>query len=212
LTQIIPAILAKTEEEYKDAVEKINNTPGLSDGFMHIDFADGDYVDNKTVYWQPIKDYPLNQDKEAHLMVDSPKGFITRLSLLGFKRVIIHLDALEIEHTIEMIKERQMEVGLAINPEVSVEDLKPFLDKIDLVLVMGVHPGFQHHEFIPETLAKIKELAELRGNFLIAVDGGVKADNAKEIIEAGADNLIIGSHLLEGDIEENLEAFWEALQ
>jgi pentose-5-phosphate-3-epimerase len=88
--QIVPAILATTKEEYREQVEKINSSGEFEGAMVHIDFADGEYVDNKTIYWDPIEEFPLDLEKEAHLMVKEPLTFISNLTRLGFKRVVFH--------------------------------------------------------------------------------------------------------------------------
>lgn len=216
MIQIIPAILATTDEEYQQAIEKINITEALIGATVHIDVADGIFVASKTAYWAAIEKYPLNLEKEAHLMVAEPTGWVTRLSLFDFKRVIFHLGVGKEDHIIEMIKQRHIEVGLALNPEQGVEELTPYLNKLDEVLIMSVHPGKQGQEFLPDTLEKIKQLTSFRIekglDFKIGVDGGITAENIKSVIEAGADYIVIGSHLLEGDINENLETIWAAIR
>jgi ribulose-phosphate 3-epimerase len=206
---IIPAILAITEEDYKRAVGDINSNKDLFSGLVQIDIADGIFVNNKTVYWEPIEKYSLDLEKDAHLMVKEPASFVTRLSGLGFKRITLHLEIENISHIIEIIKERDMEVGLAVNPETSLEDLEPYLDKLDVVLIMGVHPGKQGQEFIPGVLNKIEKAVKVRFerglSFLIGVDGGVSSDNVKLIKDAGADYVVVGSHIFEGDIEQNVQ-------
>ena len=214
MIQILPAILATTEEEYKEAVSKINSSDELSGGMVHVDVADGIYVNSKT-FWGDFSKYPLQLEKEAHLMVSEPTSFVTRLSLYKFKRVLFHLGVGKEDHIIEIIKQRHLGVGLVLNPEMWLDQLKPYLEKIDVVLLMGVHPGKQGQDFIPETLDKIKDCARLRKDnalsFKIGVDGGVSPDNIKSIMETGADYAVVGSRLLNGDINENLESFWEAI-
>lgn len=215
MVQIIPAILATTEAEYKEQVASINSADELVGGMVHIDFADGKYVSNRTIYWEPYEKYPPVLEKQAHLMVADPAEFISRLSEFGFKSVIFHLGVGKEDHVIEMVKQRQMEVGLALNPEVELEKLEPYLNKIDIVLLMAIHPGKQGQKFMPESLERVKEVARLRSenglSFKIGVDGGVSTENIKDLVEAGVDYVVMGSHLTKGDIHVNLESIWEAL-
>jgi ribulose-phosphate 3-epimerase len=117
---------------------------------------------------------------------------------------------------IGQLRQQDIEVGLAVNPEIELKDLEQYLSQIQRLQIMSIHPGHQGQEFLPETLDKIKESSRLRLNnnldFKIGVDGGVTPANIRSIMDAGADYVVMGSHLLEGDIHVNLESIWEALQ
>ncbi len=173
--QIVPAILATTEEEYQEQLEKITES-GLFE-WVHIDFT------VNSVSPEIVNRYQTTLKREAHIMVEG-------LKVEGMDRVIRD----------------------GVNPEDELPDLK---DK-DFVLIMGVHPGEQGQQFIPKTIQKINEASRLRSTnnlkFLIGVDGGVSSENIRSIIEAGADHIVVGSHLTKGDIHENIEKFWEALR
>lgn len=173
--QIIPAILAKTEQEYKEILEKLESSNLFINGWIHIDFT------ADSVGPEVVDKYPTSFKKEAHLMIPDP----------GLKNM-----------------DRVIQYG--IYPE---DDL-PDLSQIDFLLIMGVHPGKQGQLFLPETLDKVSKAARLREennlNFTIEVDGGVSADNAQQIFAAGADRLVIGSHLTKGDIDENFRKIQNA--
>ncbi len=204
-TQIVPAILAETEEDYKLALDKIEESGLFPEGWLHIDITDGEFVSHKTIEPEVISKYPTSLKTEIHLMVNDPVDYLSRLGD-DVDRVIIHSESgapLETE-------------CLAINPETSLGEIAPHLSTIKLLLIMGVHPGSQGAEFITETIKKVKEAARLRADnnlsFLIGVDGGVSEKNIKTLLTAGADHLVIGSHLLKGDIHENIEKIWEVLR
>lgn len=199
MVRIIPAILATNEEDYHNNLDKIENSVHLEDGWVHIDFIDGIFAPSITITPEVLKKYPTKLKIEAHLMVANPTEYMKGLEA---DRIITH---------IEIPKDKLPdEANLAINPETDLSALDDFNPSV--VLVMTVHPGKQGQEFIPQALEKIKALKVKRPDILIGVDGGVSAENAKLIVDAGADYLVVGSHLLEGDIDENLEVFWEALQ
>lgn len=213
MVQIVPAILAKTPQQLEEDVKKVNSAPSLEGGWVHIDFADDQFVPNKTVGLGEIERYPLALQKEAHLMVNHPLEWVEGLKKLGFERVVFHFESKDnVEEVIDKIKTAGMEVGVAIKDETSVENLEPFKDKIDLVLIMSVVPGFQGQPFLPSALEKIKELKVKNWPARVSIDGAVRETNAKEIIDAGADQLTVGSFLLKGDIEENVERIWEVIQ
>ena len=212
MVQIIPAVLAKTEQDYQNNINKLNQSESLSGGWVHIDFADNKFVQNTTIEPSIIQKYPNNFRKEAHLMVNHPKDWIDQLKEAGFERIIFHLESEDdILLVIEDIKNKGLEAGLAINKETALEKLEPFLDKIDLVLVMSIVPGFQGQPFIPQTLDKVRQIKSNNWSVKVGVDGAVRDTNIKEIVESGVDFVTVGSYLLKGDVEENLEMLWEVL-
>ena len=193
MVQIIPAIDVATEEEYRDTLKKIENSGAFKGGWVHVDITDDVFAPWKTISPEVVKKYPTSLKIELHLMVEDPD----HTEIDNFQRVFAHIEA------------GASGSCIAINPETPVSilgDLKP-----EIVLVMGVHPGKQGQEFIPDVLEKVRELKEKNPNLRIGVDGGVTPENAKLIIDAGADYLVVGSHLIEGNIDENLEAFWEKI-
>jgi len=214
-TQIIPTILATTEEEYQEKVSIINQTDDLKSNWVQIDIMDNKFVHNKSVGVDIIKKYPINASVEAHLMVDYPENWIDELVKIGIDRIIFPIEDSEgIDERITHIKNHGLEVGLAVNPETPVAKVESFVDKIDVVLLMSVHPGFGGQEFIPEVLDKVSELVNLqkRAHFLIEVDGGINQDNIKNLVKAGVNNLAIGEKLIYGDIKKNLEDIQKELQ
>lgn len=212
--QIIPAVLATTEEEYKQKIDKLTSCPELTEGWVQIDLMDNKFVPNKSIGLDVVAKYPINLKKEAHLMVINPLDWVDDLKRLGFIRIIFHLESGNPEPVIKHIRKTTLEIGLAINPVTTVEKLNPFVDRIDLVLIMGVHPGFSGQQFIAETVDRVKETSQLRSknnNLIIEVDGGV-GKHVRELVDAGAKNLVMGSYLLDGDVTKNLETIWEAIK
>lgn len=210
MVQIIPAILSTTEEDFVRDISRYQKS-SLNGGWVHIDLADNIFVQNGTIRPSVTAKYPTNLHKEAHLMVSRPLEWVDELFESGFKRIILHIESEDAAKCIETAKEKGLQVGLAIKNETSLDKLEPFTDKIDAVLVMGVVPGFQGQQFIPASLDKIRQLKSKDLKARIGVDGSVKDDNIKEIVEAGADFVIVGSYLLKGDIDENLENLWEKI-
>lgn len=217
MTQIIPAILSTTEEEFERDIQRFKDSPSFQEGWVHIDFMDNLFVPNQSIEPAVVSKYPIDLHKEAHPMVLHPNSWIDKLIEAGFERIIFHIEAEgDINGYVNEIKSKGVEVGLAINHDTSLEKLTQFIGKIDVVLLMSIVPGFQGQPFIEDSLEKIKETSRLRSktnsNFKIAVDGAVSDENAKQLIEAGVDNLIVGSYLLKGDLDENLERLWEKIQ
>lgn len=216
MVQIIPAILSATEEDFQRDIDRYSSCESLQAGWIHIDFADNKFVPNKTVGLDTIEKFPTELKKEAHLMVEYPLVWVKKLNKLGFKRVIFHIEAKD--DTLEVIEKIQklgMEVGIAINPDTPIKKLAAFITKINLVLIMSIVPGFQGQPFIPESLDKIRKASQLiskNSSLAIGVDGHVTDENAKSIVAAGATQLTVGSFLLKGDIDENLEKIWEKIK
>ncbi len=215
MVQIIPAILATSEENYQRDILRYKKAFSFKEGWVHIDFMDNIFVPNKSIGASETAKYSIDLHKEAHLMVQNPLSWIDELAKAGFERVILHIESENIAESIEKAKEKGLEKGLAVKNDTELTKIKPFLDKLDTVLIMGVEPGFQGQEFIPESLNKIKEVSKLREHggygFKIEVDGALRDDNIKAVVEAGADFVIVGSYLLKGDIDENLENLWEKI-
>lgn len=215
MVQIIPAILATSEENYQRDISRYKQAFSFKAGWVHIDFMDNIFVPNKSISASQAAKYKINLHKEAHLMVQDPSSWIDELDSGGFERVLLHLEVENVEEAIEAVKKKGLEVGLAVKNETELTKIVPFLDKLDTILIMGVEPGFQGQKFIPESLDKIREIAKMREdggfNFKIEVDGALRDDNIKAAVEAGADFVIVGSYLLSGDIDENLENLWEKI-
>lgn len=212
MVQIIPAILDKTPQDFAAHIQQLKNSASFQEGWVHIDFADNEFVPSQTIGVEAVAETAPNLNKEAHLMVAHPLQWVDKLKEAGFKRIIFHFESQDdVGQCIDKIKTSGMEVGVALNIDTPIENLEPFQDKIDLVLVMAIVPGFQGQPFLPEALNKIKNLKSLNWPVRISVDGAVRDSNAKQLIEAGVDQLTVGSFLLEGDIDENLERMWEVI-
>ena len=210
MVQIIPAILAITEEEYKQKLQKIENSGSFKNGWVQIDLMDNKFVQNQSIGIEVVAKYPTDLKVEAQLMVEYPSNWIDELVKVKVDRIVFPVeDGENIRERLQHIKNHGIEAGLSLNPETQVDVVKPYLDNLDVILIMSVDPGFGGQEFKPEVISKIKELKELRPDLIVGVDGGVSSENVKQIVESGADYLVIGTHLVEGDIEENLENIWE---
>ena len=150
---------------------------------------------------------------DVHLMISPVHEYIKAYSDAGADIITIHPEATDnLKLSILKIKELNKKVGVSLNPETKVDIILEHLDKIDLVLVMSVNPGFGGQKFMPEVLNKIKELKKIQKNknldFDIEIDGGINFDNSKIAIEAGANILVSGTTIFksnDGDIKKNIE-------
>lgn len=139
----------------------------------------------------------------AHLMAYDPDQYFSHCKVLGFSWVIIHYEAFhlktEIDDAIDAARKLGLKIGLAINPETKPYKIALFIKRVDMIQLMGVHPGAQGRPFEYETLEKIKELKKLTKSVIICVDGGAKIGIAKQIAEAGADWIIAGSSIVKSE-------------
>ncbi len=212
MVQIIPAILATSEEQYVQDIANLERSEALKNGWIHIDFADNVFVPNKTIDPQLVAKHPTNFKKEAHLMVAHPKSIIGKLVEAGFSRVLFHIECKDdLDECIAETKAKGLEVGLVLKHETPLGELEPFASKIDVVLLMSVVPGFQGQPFIEDSLNKVRQLKSKQWPIRVGVDGAVGDTNIKQIIDAGADYVNVGSFLVKADPDESLERLWEAI-
>jgi len=168
--------------------------------WFHLDVMDGRFVPNISFGMSIIKQIRKATAKvcDVHLMIMEPEKYAAEFKEAGADMLTVHIEACpHLHRNIQQIKSLGMQAGVAINPHTPVSLLKDVLGDIDLVLLMSVNPGFGAQKFIPRTLEKIKELRTLideKGlNVKIEIDGGVTLENAKAIVEAGADVLVAGN-------------------
>ncbi|MFH0805740.1 MAG: ribulose-phosphate 3-epimerase [Patescibacteria group bacterium] len=206
MIQIIPTIIAKDFQELQDKINKVE----LHAEWAQLDVMDGKFVNNTT--WQnpvDLKNLETNLNLEAHLMVKNPEEVIDQWIESGVKRIIIHYESTKkITEIIDKIKKAGLEVGLAINPETSLEVIGNFIEKIDLVLIMTVNPGFGGQDFLNESVDKIKQLRGEYKDVNIEVDGGINLKTASKVIQAGANFLAVGTAIFKSDnIKEVINKF-----
>lgn len=194
MVTILPAVLATSEQEYREEIKKASALTN----FIHIDFVDGKFADSKTVSLDVVKKFKTRSSCEAHLMVCKPSEYVSPLLNLGFKRIILPMEGKEpLEGFIQEIKNSRVGVGLSLNPETPLSDLNSLIEEVDLILLLGVNPGFSGQELIPQVYKKIQALTDLvPPGVKIEIDGGVTEENAQSLVDAGADILTIGSHLI----------------
>lgn len=196
--KIIPAILATSEEEYQQKLSELEKNNPLEFDWIQIDLMDNKFVQNQSITPEIITRNPTKFKIETQLMVEYPENWIDELVEIPIARIVFPVeDQSGIAERITHIKNHGIEVGLSINPETSIEALEPYVNQIDLVLIMSVNPGFGGQQFQPQAIEKIKEIKQKNWPVTIEVDGGINKDVLQDLEEAGADNLVIGSHISE---------------
>lgn len=206
MPSIVPALIVSDTylyndfEELRDKFEKIKPFLAEFDNWIQVDITDGEFVSSKTnLSLEELSYFTKSANVEFHLMVLGLKNTIDKWIGLHPKRIIFHIEAVEpgdIKNIIEKCRGAQIEVGLALNPETPTSSVKPWLDEIDVVMFMGVHPGRSGQNLIPDAVTKIGLLRNNHSNIKIEMDGGVKVDNIFQLKEAGVDIFAIGSSIL----------------
>ena len=192
---IAPSVLSADFSDIRTALEDIRLS---GTNWVHLDVMDGVFVPNITFGPKFISDIRPCSDLffDTHLMIEEPVRFIEQFAKAGSDCITVHTEACEdIRETLDLIKSFNVECGLSIRPSTPVEDVEPYLDMVDLVLIMSVNPGFGGQELIPETLNKVKRLVEIRGDrdYFISIDGGVNLSTITDVFSSGVDVAVAGS-------------------
>lgn len=212
---LAPSILSA---DFKVLGQEMQKTAENGARYLHFDVMDGMFVPSIS-FGMPVLasiHNATNQLMDVHLMVQEPIRYIEAFQKAGADLVTIHLEACEdVEATITTIHECGMKVGLSICPETDAKMVLPYLSEVDMILVMSVHPGFGGQKFIPESLEKIRKIramiAERRLSVDIQVDGGICLANVRDVLDAGANIIVAGSAVFNGDPEKNTKDFMEIL-
>lgn len=188
--------------------------------YLHLDVMDGIFVNNISFGIPVIKKLkehiPNRIVFDTHLMITEPERYIDEFVKAGADIITVHYEASKvISNAIDLIKENGVKVGLSINPSTDVKNIVKYLDKVDLVLVMSVNPGFGGQKFILDSFEKVSFLYEKRKSenlkYVIEIDGGINKDNINLVSRAGVDIIVAGSAVFNGDIDKNIKSLKEGL-
>ena len=211
-----PSILAA---DFKLLGQEMKKTEENGAAYIHFDVMDGMFVPSISFGMPVLASIhdATEQFMDAHLMVQEPIRYVEAFQKAGADSVTVHLEACEdVKTTLDKIHACGMKAGLAVNPETDVKELVPYLEDVEMILIMSVHPGFGGQKFIPESLDKIREVrAMLNEKNLetdIQVDGGIYVENVREVLDAGANVIVAGSAVFRGDAGENTAKFMEILK
>jgi ribulose-phosphate 3-epimerase len=208
LIELAPSILSA---DFAHLANHVQNVTAGGATLLHVDVMDGHFVPNITI-GPPVVASLRKATKlplDVHLMIENAEQYIGAFADAGADWISVHQEAcVHLHRTLEMIRSRNLNAGVVINPATPVHTLEDVLDMVDHVLVMSVNPGFGGQKFIPMALDKVRKLVALRTerrlNFRIEIDGGITADNIAEVVRAGVEVLVAGNSVFSsGDPTEN---------
>ena len=215
---IAPSILSA---DFSRLGEEVNSVLEAGADWVHFDVMDNHYVPNLTIgpmVCQSLRDYGITAPIDVHLMVEPVDQLIKSFSKAGATYITFHPEASDdVDRSLDLIKDSGCKAGLVLNPDIPIEVLDGFLDKLDMILLMSVFPGFGGQEFIDSVLEKVTKMRSIiNENSLetrLEIDGGIKLKNIKEVADAGADTFVSGSAIFgEPDYSEIIRKMRDSLK
>ncbi len=203
---IAPSLLAADFSKLKEEVKAIENTKAK---WLHLDVMDGNFVPNISFGADIVK--AIRKDSnlyfDAHLMIENPEWYIDTMADAGVQSISIHVEATKhLDRALQLIKARGLKAGVAINPATDIAFLDNIYEKLDLILIMTVNPGFGGQKFLNQMIEKIRKVRNKFPHIDIQVDGGINNETAKLVIEAGANILVAGSYVFSGNYSEKVNS------
>ncbi|MGO1469284.1 MAG: ribulose-phosphate 3-epimerase [Tissierella sp.] len=217
MAKLAPSLLSANFAVLKDEIKKIED--GGAD-YLHIDVMDGNFVPNIS-FGTPVIKSIKNITKlplDVHLMIDKPERYIKDFVDVGADIITVHGEStIHLHRVIQLIKSFGIKAGVSLNPSTTLSSLNYVIDDLDLILIMSVNPGFGGQSFIPIIKEKIKKTRGLIDkkslDIILEVDGGIKLNNISEIVDLGADLIVVGSDIFKSsDIENRTREFKQKIQ
>jgi ribulose-phosphate 3-epimerase len=214
--EIVPSLLSA---DFANLAGEIRKVERAGCGRLHLDVMDGRFVPNISFGPVVIRSIRKVTDLyfQSHLMIQEPERYVEAFARAGVNSITIHREACEDPRaTLERIRDLGLEAGLALRPATPIETLEGLLDRLDMVLVMTVEPGFGGQEYMAGSDDKVRNLRDMlrrEGRDIpVGVDGGINAETAPAVVEAGASHLIAGSAFFKGDVEANARRLNESIK
>ena len=203
---IAPSLLAADFSRLTEEVKAIENTNAK---WLHLDVMDGNFVPNISFGADIIK--AIRKDTnlyfDAHLMIEKPEWYIDAIANAGVQSISVHVESTNhLDRALQLIKAKGIKAGVAINPATDIAFLDNIYEKLDLILIMTVNPGFGGQKFLNQMLEKIRKIRNKFPDIDIQVDGGINDETAKLVIEAGANILVAGSYVFSGNYSEKVNS------
>ena len=190
MQRVVPAILTKDQKELQMQLQALKD----QSRWVHIDIMDGKFVPAVSINLAELKEANQFFNLEIHLMVQEPEKYLEDCNAVGAKRVYFHLKgAKDPKAVLLRMEQYPFQRGIAINPEMPVEEFLPFAETAEAVLFMSIVPGAQGNEFIPTVLSKVQDVRSRTSDILIGMDGGIEKDNIKQVFGAKVDYVAVGS-------------------
>jgi len=209
-----PSILSADFSCLRSSIDSVKSTE-----WLHLDVMDGHFVPNITFGPCVVRSMRDKSDHvfDTHLMISEPEKYAEEFVEAGSDIITFHVETVDdVESVIETIKKCGVEVGISLKPYTPFDSVQNFLPSLDLILIMTVEPGFSGQSFMDNVVPKIKEAREavndLGKDIDIVVDGGISPETAPKVVENGANVLVSGSSVFEGDVDKNLKALRDSVR